>query len=282
MTRDGDHAAAADLLAQVVERVPAWAPGWAALAAARERSGEDGAARAAWERVSVLDRDDTLGAAPHLARLDGLSPPAVPVGYLRALFDDYAPRFERHLVETLAYCGPALVRDALERAAPGRVFDHALDLGCGTGLMGRALAGRARRIDGVDLSPAMLERTRATGVYADLAAVPLEEALARGTPAAHDLVVAADVLVYLGDLAPVFAGAARVLSPGGLLAFTVQTREGDDGYRLGPDMRFAHAPAYVAEALGRAGLARTVLEPGAARCDAGMPVPGLVVVATRR
>jgi predicted TPR repeat methyltransferase len=280
LAEDGEFAAAADLFAQVVERVPAWAPGWAGLADARERGGDTAGARDAWARVAEHDRDEVLGAAAHLARLAGRTPAALPGGYVRALFDDYAPRFDRHLVATLEYRGPTILDDALERAAPGRRFARALDLGCGTGLMGLALAGRADRIDGVDLSPAMVERARATGVYATLAAGSLEEALAAAEPASCDLVVAADVLVYVGNLAPVLFGAARALRPGGLLGFTVQAHA-DPGFALGPDMRFSHGRAHVAAGLASAGLRALVQDDASTRREKGAAVPGLVVVAER-
>ncbi|WP_237477808.1 class I SAM-dependent DNA methyltransferase [Lichenibacterium dinghuense] len=279
---EGDHAAAADLLAQVAERVPGWAPGWAALGEARERSGDPAGARDAWARAADLDPAGALGAGAHLARLDGRTPGALPGAYVRALFDDYAPRFDRHLVEALDYRGPAVLRDAIGRAAPGRGFARALDLGCGTGLMGLALRGLAERIDGVDLSPAMAKRARETGAYAEVAASPLEDALAAVPAGALDLITAADVLVYLGDLAPVLAAAARALQPGGLVAFTVQSLAGGEGYALGPDMRFGHAPAYVEATLREAGFARLLLEAASTRRERGAPVPGLVAVAERR
>ena len=279
LAEDGDHAAAADLLDQVVALVPRWAPGWAALAEARERAGDPAGARAAWSSAAALDAGGALGAEPQLARLEGRTPDGMPAPYLRALFDDYAPRFDRHLVEALAYRGPEILVAALDRAAPGRSFGRALDLGCGTGLMGRALAGRAAAIDGVDLSPAMVERARATGCYGTLTAGSLEAALASCARGSYDLVTAADVFVYLGDLAPVVAAAAAALAPGGLLGFTVQAR--DAGFGLGPDMRFSHAEGHVAAALAAGGLDVALLEPASTRREAGRAVPGLVAVARR-
>jgi predicted TPR repeat methyltransferase len=265
----------------VAERVPGWAPGWAALGEARERSGDPAGARDAWAHAAALDPGGTLGAEAHLARLDGRTPGALPEAYLRALFDDYAPRFDRHLVDALDYRGPAVLAEALERAAPGRRFAAALDLGCGTGLMGLALRGRVDRVDGVDLSPAMAERARATGAYAAVAAGSLEEALAGAAAGSLDLVVAADVFVYLGDLAPVLGLAARALQAGGLLAFTVQALAEGDDVALGPDMRFSHAPRHVESALRGAGLAGALLEPASTRREGGQAVPGLVAVAVR-
>ena len=285
LAEEGDHAAAADLLGQVAERVPNWAPGWAALAEARERGGDRDGARAAWARAAALDEGGSLGAEPNLARLDGRTPAGLPETYVRALFDGYAPRFERHLTAALGYRGPAVLVAALDRIAPGRRFARALDLGCGTGLMGLALAGRAAAIDGVDLSPAMVERARAAGVYAALEAGPLDAALAASPAGTYDLVVAADVMVYLGDLAPVFAGASRALAPGGLLAFTAETPPAGVppalGFALGPGLRFAHAPGHLAAGLRAVGLTPRLLDPASTRTERGTAVPGLAAVASK-
>ena len=283
---EGDHAAAVDLFGQVVERAPAWAAGWAALADASERAGNPALARSAWTRVATLDPDGTLGAALHLARLDGHTPEAMPGAYVAALFDDYAPRFDRHLTEALSYRGPAVIAAAIERASPGRRFARALDLGCGTGLMGLVLARRADRIDGVDLSPAMIARARAAGVYADLTVGSLTDALAALSPGTVDLVVAADVLVYVGDLRATIEGAARALAVDGLFAFTVQgfahAAPASLRFALGPDLRYAHAPHCIEADLARAGFGDVRLDAVSTRTERGVPVPGHVAVATRR
>lgn len=280
LAAEDDNAAAAELLAEIVAAKPDWAPGWRAVAETREALGDRGGAAAAWREVARLDPEGLFGAALHLARLGDAAPRVMPGGYVGALFDGYAPRFEQHLVEALGYRGPALVVAALDRVAPGRRFARALDLGCGTGLMGRALVGRVDELDGIDLSARMVEAARRTGFYAAVSIGAAEDALAAVSSGAYGLVVAADVLPYLGDLARLFAGAARALAPGGLLAVTAQRRT-EPGYGLGPDLRFAHAPDYVREVLRAAGLAPVYLEHDWARRENGADVPGLVAVADR-
>jgi len=285
LAQGGDHAAAADLLEQVIALVPAWAPAWAALAEAREFDGRPGEAAEAWRRVAGIDPGGVFGAEMNLSRLDGRTSPTLSEAYIRALFDDYAPRFDRHLVGTLGYCGPEVLMDALDRAAPGRVFARGLDLGCGTGLMAGALRGRAVAIDGVDLSPAMVQQARHTGHYAALTVGSLDAALAASPAGGYDLVTAADVFVYIGNLAPVLAGVFRALARGGLLAFTVQTPStpggGPPAHALGPDLRFAHEPGYVEAALEAAGLQLLLLEAASIRTERGGDVPGLVAVASK-
>ena len=286
LAAEGNAAAAADLLEQVVERVPDWAPGWAALAEAFEGCDKPAAASAAWTRAAALDPGGSLGAELHLSRLSGLTPDAMADAYVRALFDQYAPRFERHLVDDLDYRGPVLLNAALDRVAPGRSYIRALDLGCGTGLMARALSDRTQRIDGVDLSPAMVEHARRTNLYAELNVSSLDVALATGSGHAYDLVTAADVLVYVGDLAPVFAGIHRQLQSGGLLAFTAQSLAAGDGpdttrFALGRDLRFGHSPDYLAATLSSEGFDIMLLEPASTRREKSVPVAGLVVVASK-
>ena len=94
----------------------------------------------------------------------------MPSAYVQALFDQYAPRFEAALVGDLGYRGPALLFKAVlsARAAAEKpaFFKRAIDLGCGTGLAARAFARNVDRFIGIDLSPRMIEKSRATGLYA--------------------------------------------------------------------------------------------------------------------
>jgi predicted TPR repeat methyltransferase len=280
---EGDAVGAADLLRQALERAPAWPPAWLALGDACRHAGDTAEAAAAWRRCLALDPADRLGAGPRLAEA-GEAPAvgAISPAYVARLFDDYAPRFEQHLVQSLGYRGPALVSEALAGAAPGRRFARVLDLGCGTGLMGDALRPLAGWLGGCDLSAAMLERARARSVYDSLARCDLLAALAAEEPGALDLAVAADVLIYVPDLAPVFAAAARALPPGGLFAFTTQdvAGEGPD-VAVGADLRVRHAGAHVILLAREAGFDVAARASRWARRERGEPVPGLVAVLRR-
>ncbi len=287
---EGDPEAAADLAEQVLEIAPRYAPAWLLLGRAREGLAARGdermrdAAVRAYACALDIAPDDTLGVRAQLTRLgvgDGL--PALSPAYVRALFDGYAPRFERHLVGGLAYIGPELVSDALPRA-PER-FAAALDLGCGTGLMGAAIRERVGHLAGVDLSPGMLTLARAKTwqgrpLYDRVAEGELGAFLAGEPHASTDLCLAADVLIYVADLGPVLAGIGRVLRPGGLVAFTVQSHDGS-GAVLGADGRYAHADSHIAEAAAATGLEVLTQRSADVRREAGLPVPGRVVVLRR-
>ncbi len=126
----------------------------------------------------------------------------------------------------------------------------------------------------------MIERARATGLYAELEVAEMTQAL-RGKPdASADLILAADAMVYLSDLAPVSCEARRVLTPGGLLAFTAETHDGD-GVILGEGLRYAHGANYVRASIEAAGLVLSRCDNLSARNEDNVPAPGLVVVAAK-
>jgi predicted TPR repeat methyltransferase len=277
---EGDDAAAAELLEQTLELAPDWPPLWFALAIAREKLGLREQAVAAFTQAAALDRAGALGADLHLARLGATPTPAsASESYVRGLFDQYAPRFDAHLVDKLAYRAPALLADALARLG-ARHFDQVIDLGCGTGLCGAAFRASSDRLAGVDLSPQMIEIARGKDIYDRLEVGAIENFLARGPAQSACLILAADVFVYIGDLGPVFAAASNTLEPKGFLAFTSQ-RTSDDNYKIGSDLRFSHSEAYVRSVAHDSGLRIALIEPVSTRKDAGIDVPGLVVVATR-
>jgi predicted TPR repeat methyltransferase len=285
LARD-DLAGAADLLVQAIEAAPRFVSAWFALGEVREKLGGCDAAIAAFQQVCALDAEDRLGAGLHLVRLGALAPGDMPSAYVRTLFDQYASRFDTALTEGLGYRGPAILRDAIAAACaaarrPLR-FDAALDLGCGTGLAGAALRPLAGSLTGVDLSERMVALAREKKLYDRLATgdlVAFLQAEAR-KPQRYALIVAADVFAYFSWLPGVIAAAARVLAPGGLLAFTVETHAGDD-VLLGEKLRYAHGAAHVRAAVAGARLTLLSLTEASTRSEAGVPVPGLVVVAER-
>ncbi|WP_112663790.1 class I SAM-dependent DNA methyltransferase [Microvirga flavescens] len=280
-----DFEAAADLARQVLEIAPRFAAAHALLGRASAALGEQEGAIEALRQALSLEPEDSLGVRLDLARLGALPlEEAITDGYVRALFDEYAPKFDTHLTKSLAYRGPELIADALKRvcAALGRplTFAHVLDLGCGTGLMARALEGVCGSIEGVDLSPRMLEMARRAGLYAALHEAELVAFLQTRAKAEAGLVVAADVFVYMGALEVAFREAHRVLKSSGLFAFTVQAYKGE-GFILGSDARYAHSEAYLRGLAEAAGFTVTLCEEVSSREDRGEPVPGLLLVLER-
>lgn len=248
------------------------------LAEVRRTLGDNTKAAGHYRACLELDPADRHGAALGLAQVGAApTPDRAPDAYVRQLFDDYAEKFDAALVDGLAYRAPDLLADALDRCLTAKTGLTVLDVGCGTGLAALMLRPLAARLDGVDLSRAMVEKARERGLYDSLAVDELGRALTT-RPASYDLVVAADVLVYFGDLGAVLHAAFAALRPVGLFAFTVERAEDCASYVLGAKNRYAHAAAYVEAQAGQAGFRVALIEPAATRCEAGVEVPGLVVV----
>jgi predicted TPR repeat methyltransferase len=261
---------------------PDYADGWIMRGACQDKLGrhEESAESygKALEFENVGDPDKVRYVLASMGR--GEVPSAAPVDYLHALFDKYARNFDDHLVAHLGYRGPELLMQALAPYLPATPLD-VLDLGCGTGLCGVLLRPFARRLAGVDLSRAMLAEAGRKQVYDELAQGELTERMT-AEAAAFDLIVATDVFIYIGDLAPAFAAARSALRPGGLLAFS--TERADDGAgdtTLHRGMRYAHAAAYLQRLAAAGGWQVEAQCDVTLRQEHGEDVAGQVVVLRR-
>jgi predicted TPR repeat methyltransferase len=238
---------------------------------------------AAYRRAQQLGADPA-GIAFALAALgEGELPASAPADYIKGLFDQYAGHFDQHLVGVLGYRTPELLKDLLDEHLGGApALASALDLGCGTGLCAPMLRPLARHLAGVDLSEKMLDKARESGLYDELACADIVDWLRR-RDAEWDLVLAADVLVYVGDLAPLFGQVARVLRTGGLFAFSVEAlaADGGPGYAITVSNRFAHAPAYVRACAQAAGLSLIEQREAVLRREHGADVGGLLFLLRR-
>lgn len=287
---------------------------WCARGAALKKSGMLAEALDSYERALLLRpdyalashyranalralgrREDAIAAYRH-ARVSGADPAAIdfalaalgegelpaaaPADYVKGLFDQYAGHFDRHLVGVLGYRTPELLAGMLQpRLEKDRTLDAALDLGCGTGLCAPFLRPLARRLVGVDLSEKMLDKAREAGLYDELACADIVPWLA-GQQAGWDLVLAADVLVYFGALAPLFARVAQALRPGGWFAFSVETlapgQDKESGYAITASNRFAHAPAYVRASAAAAGFTLVETQDAVLRTEHGAGINGML------
>ncbi len=166
-----------------------------------------------------------------------------PRAYVQNLFDQYANDFEEHLVGQLGYCGHTVLIKQLPSACPDR-FASVLDLGCGTGLCAPLLRPRTLCLTGVDLAPAMIEKAKQTTLYDDLVVSEVHDYLS-STVKQFDLVVAADVFIYIGELEKLFALLAKRMTEHAWLAFTVELPTDGNALQLMPSLRYAHSVQYV-------------------------------------
>jgi predicted TPR repeat methyltransferase len=196
----------------------------------------------------------------------------VPDQYIRDLFDEYSSSYDRHVVGELEYRVPGLLLEA----ARGRQFESALDLGCGTGLCGEAFRSIVGRLSGVDLSEKMIEGARARGIYDELLQGDLLAAL-WPKAGAFDLIVAGDVLGYVGDLSRLFPAVGAGLKSGGIFVFSIEHFDGP-GFFLHGRERFGHSMQYVREMAAAAGLREISATQVLLRRQGDARTPGWIVV----
>lgn len=229
----------------------------------------------AWLKVAP---DDPIASHLFAATSGVATPPRASDGFVATLFERAASDFDTTLA-TLGYCVPQrLFEAAMAVRDPGVVGIEVLDLGCGTGLCGEWFRPLARRLVGVDLSAGMLENARRRGCFDELICAELTEYLNRSTER-FDLITAADVFCYFGDLAAVFAAAAGLLRPDAHFIFSVEHLTDSHPMRLLEHGRYAHGAAYIQESLTRAGLLQQTTTETFLRYERGAPVPGLVIAA---
>ncbi|MCQ0989123.1 class I SAM-dependent DNA methyltransferase [Jiella marina] len=255
-------------------------------ALSEEKAGRFETAAAAYRTCLSIDPHDHVGAHLRLAAIGaGETPASAGEAYVATLFDQQAEMFEDILVRQLGYGVPDLMARRLESLGIsdcGRV----LDLGCGTGLVGLALQGRAREMFGVDLSENMIELCFDTEAYDHLFVGEVQgflEDFEDDEP--FDLITAADVLPYIGDLTSLLAAVTGRLGPGGLFAASTETFSqavsAPAGFVVGRDHRFHHGEDYVRNALAQAGLDVLSFEAITVRMQDGKPAPGHLLIARK-
>lgn len=226
-----------------------------------------------WQRQDPLDPL----AAHHVAAHRGLESSGASEAYVREIFDGFAETFD-DVLGGLDYGAPAQVADAVLEIQAGRRIGAAVDLGCGTGLVGARLKPVTDTLAGVDLSPKMLEEARRKGVYDSLHEEEITAFLQAQPDARYDLITAADVMIYVGDIRSVTLEASRTLKPGGLYAVSYELLEDAAGFRLLSSGRYGHSKEYV-EALRReAGLDQVTSNRIALRKSYGDTIEGFLVV----
>ncbi len=210
-----------------------------------------------------------LGRAP--------APPRLPDEVVLYVFDRNAGTYESNM-RSLGYSVPEVLRDLLraDGGTEARALD-VLDLGCGSGWCGPLLRPFARRLAGVDLSARMLELASEKRVYDELVQAEILEFLGRAA-GVTDVVFAANVLMYFGDLDELAAALARNLRRGGRFVFDVEKGEGmTPGFHVSG--RFTHSLAFLEKALQPHGFSLTQVHEAVMRVELGKPVAGLHVVA---
>jgi predicted TPR repeat methyltransferase len=270
-----DEAIAAMKCALALE--PDFADACNSLATLLMEQGAMDEARTLFGRVLQLNNKNT--SAQHmLAALEGKTTATAPHDYVVGLFDGCAAYFDRQLVDELGYKVPRdLQKAVLQLVGPEQHELVVMDLGCGTGLCGPLFRDMARTLVGVDLSPGMLAMANERKLYDQLVTGDITKELRRYEDA-YDLILAADVFIYVGGLDQVFKAINAALKPGGLFAFSIEIEGDGDDFVLRPTGRYAHSMAYIGRLAEATGLREAHLEKSILRMDKGQPIDGYIVV----
>ncbi|WP_137920208.1 tetratricopeptide repeat protein [Hydrogenophaga sp. 2FB] len=269
-------AEALDALDRALALEPTLVEAWSQRGNLLREMGRNAEAARCFEQALAHGGEETLHRF-YLASVRGepAVPPEPPRGYVEALFDDYADDFQSHLLEHLKYqAHRTLLAPVL---GTGERYGLVLDLGCGTGLCGQLIRPQAEAVDGVDLAQAMVEQARASGAYRQVVHGDLLGFLQAHTEPV-DLVIAADVFIYVGALDAVFAAVRQRLKPGGCFAFSVELASGEPGLQLRTSLRYAHTPGYVEQLAQAQGFRVRQTWQAPLREDQLKPVMGLYVL----
>lgn len=195
----------------------------------------------------ILEKDPENSQARHmLFSITGKEIPSLPDQYVAEIFDEYSDKFEKHLLEDLQYSVPDKLKSAFESLDyPVNHFSRCLDLGCGTGLAGTVFADLCDTLTGIDISAKMVEKAKIKNIYDQLEVAEITEYLQRKHNL-FDLIIAADVMTYMGDLRPVMKGVSGLSTEYALFCFSIENSD-KPGYHLGKTGRFLHAPEYILE-----------------------------------
>ena len=183
--------------------------------------------------------------------------------YTEKLFDNFADNYEM-VMQNLDYSAPLAV-GRIAGSLEGRV----VDLGCGSGLVGMAVKNNRNQIIGVDLSAAMLAKAAEKGVYAELVKSDILDFLRQRDD--FDCITAGDVLGYIGALDEFIK-----LCKNKKVVFTIEVLDDEGNYKIYPNGRFKHSPAYVENLLRKNGFCDIYKEEITLRTENGIPVKGCV------
>jgi len=204
--------------------------------------------------------------------------------YVEELFDNFSDTFDE-ILPRLSYSLPALFADISEKF----VFSSekrldVLDAGCGTGMCGETMLpfknnNNIKTLTGVDLSEGMLSKAEAKNVY-DYLIKDNMVAFMQNNASSFDMIMSADVLIYNGELDPVFSAVGNSLRENGVYLFSVSVTD-DNDYVIDSSGRYFHNPFYVKKMLQKNKFNIEYAEKCVVRMEFGTPEYGMIFVARK-
>ncbi len=204
--------------------------------------------------------------------------------FVAGIFDVFAPDFEEVLT-SLDYQAPARIADVLSElfSKEKQARLQILDLGCGTGFLGKVLKKYAasKGLEGVDLSAGMLAVAAEKNIYDTLTQGDIVDVLPQRKNR-FDLIAAADVFTYFGALDSLFNLCFSALKNQGHLVFTASENScSDRKWFLHAAGRFQHNKKYIVSTLEKCGFQMEKILPCKLRNEGDLEVRGWVFSAQK-
>ncbi len=179
----------------------------------------------------------------NLNALLGKKTKKAPKQYVSDSFDQYAEKFEIHLMTELGYQMPVFLRKFTDKIDNREFFTNGIDLGCGTGIAGSIFTEKVKYFEGIDLSQNMLKIAAKKKIYHKLTREDIETYL-RSSHMKYDLFIASDVFIYVGDLEEIFKLVSEKSNEGAIFAFSTEHVENED-FKLLSSARYGHSRGYI-------------------------------------
>lgn len=208
------------------------------------------------------------------------SPEKSPENYVIDLFDNYADTFDEHLVTNLGYNVPDTMFEMCQENIKPATDLKLLDLGCGTGLCGEKLFDQYPKMTGIDLSNKMIEKARNKNLYDELIISDIEQFISN-TKQNYDLVLAADVFIYIGNISSIIPKISRLLNTTGYLLFSIELSTEKAGFKLQHTGRYAHSMKYINDIIKPANLNIVSQVESIIRNEKGTEIKGAVILCNK-
>jgi len=203
------------------------------------------------------------------------APDQSPQQYVKSLFNHYAETFDDHLVNALGYDAPNAMHQIVTKYANPVNTRHLLDLGCGTGMCGEVFRAQYDHLTGVDLSEKMIRKSEEKRVYDELYNNDLTIFLEKNH-VKYDMIVAADVFIYIGDLAKIVNATVNAQEKGGYFIFSIEKSFEHQTYHLRDTGRYSHSVNYIKNILNEASYNIILDQPTILRNEKGHNIEGII------
>lgn len=217
-----------------------------------------------------------------VSALSGESVSSTPKEYVQTVFDNYSESYEQSLVNELGYSVPTQLRETFDLTFPKtHKIENCLDLGCGSGLAAMEFSDICHSFLGVDLSKKMLQLASNKDIYKSLFATDIESFLNQNDEL-FDLILAADVFTYVGELRAIFERLTHCATDSTVFSFSTELLKNSASFDLQKSGRFAYSREYITQTAQNTGWQIVNTKATGLRKERGQWIDGIIYYLTLR